>query len=213
MSEKTKSVFDILNAIDANSEIETKDGIKYVSWVSAWRNVKKLFPDANYEVIRNANGLPYFEDNNGAMVFTKATIQGQTHEMWLPVMNGSNKAMKKEPYTYKTRNGDKTVEAYTMFDINKTIMRCLAKNLAMFGYAIYVYDKEDINSDYTPPTLEEEKVTELRALMKETETEEAKFLAFCKAKNIYELDFEKAQAALKAKKSKLEQAKDKQWKD
>ena len=205
--EKNKSVFDILNAIDANSEIETKDGIKYISWVSAWRNVKKLFPDANYEVIKNTNGLPYFEDTNGAMVFTRATIQGQTHEMWLPVMNSVNKAMKKEPYTYKTRNGDKTVEAYTMFDINKTIMRCLAKNLAMFGYAIYVYDKEDINSDYAPPTLEQEQVLEIRRLITETETDEAKFLQFFKVANISELNYEKAIKALETKKLNKEKQK------
>lgn len=208
MSEKTKSVFDILNAIDANAEIETKDGVKYLSWVNGIRQVSKLFPDVSYKVIKNSNGLPYFEDDNGAMVFTEVTIQGITKEMWLPVMNSVNKAMKKAPYAYKTKSGEKTVEAYTMFDINKTIMRCLAKNIAMFGYGLYIYDKEEFNSDYTPPILEEEQVSELRELMKETDTEEAKFLAFCKAKNIYELDFEKAQAALNAKKTKLEQAKD-----
>jgi hypothetical protein len=31
-----------------------------------------------------------------------------------------------------------------MFDINKTIMRCLVKNLAMFGLGIYIYSGEDL---------------------------------------------------------------------
>ena len=39
---------------------------------------------------------------------------------------------------------EKSVDAYTMFDINKTIMRCLVKNLAMFGLALYIYAGEDL---------------------------------------------------------------------
>ena len=31
-----------------------------------------------------------------------------------------------------------------MFDINKTIMRCLVKNLAMFGLGLYIYAGEDL---------------------------------------------------------------------
>ena len=46
--------------------------------------------------------------------------------------------------TYTTRYGEKTVEAASMFDINKTIMRCLTKNLAMFGLGHYIYAGEDI---------------------------------------------------------------------
>ena len=81
------------------------------------------------------------------MVFTKVTIEDITHEMWLPVMDGANKAMKSKPYTYKTKYGEKSVEAATMFDINKTIMRCLTKNLAMFGLGIYIYAGEDLPED------------------------------------------------------------------
>ena len=65
--------------------------------------------------------------------------------MWLPVMDGANKAMKRTPYKYQTKyNGEKTVEAATMMDINKTIMRCLVKNLAMFGLGLYIYAGEDL---------------------------------------------------------------------
>jgi ornithine carbamoyltransferase len=78
------------------------------------------------------------------MCHTEVTIAGETLEMWLPVMDGANKSMKKEPYTYQTRFGEKTVEGATTFDINKTIMRCLVKNLAMFGMGIYIYAGEDL---------------------------------------------------------------------
>ena len=78
------------------------------------------------------------------MCHTEVTIEGETLEMWLPVMDGANKSMLKKPYTYQTKYGEKTVEAATSFDINKTIMRCLVKNLAMFGMGIYIYAGEDL---------------------------------------------------------------------
>jgi len=35
----------------------------------------------------------------------------------------------------------------TVMDINKTIMRCLTKNLAMFGLGLYIYAGEDLPDD------------------------------------------------------------------
>jgi hypothetical protein len=34
--------------------------------------------------------------------------------------------------------------------INKTVMRCLTKNLAMFGLGLYIYAGEDLPEDNTP---------------------------------------------------------------
>ena len=45
---------------------------------------------------------------------------------------------------FKKEYVERTVEAASMFDINKTIMRCLVKNLAMFGLGLYIYAGEDI---------------------------------------------------------------------
>ena len=52
--------------------------------------------------------------------------------------------MKKTAYKYATKYGEKSVEAATSFDINKTLMRCLVKNLAMFGLGLYIYAGEDL---------------------------------------------------------------------
>jgi hypothetical protein len=52
--------------------------------------------------------------------------------------------MKREAYTYKTKFAEKSVDAFDMFDVNKTLMRCLTKNLAMFGLALYLYAGEDL---------------------------------------------------------------------
>jgi hypothetical protein len=58
--------------------------------------------------------------------------------------------MKSEPYTYKTSKGEQTVQAYTMMDVNKAVMRCLVKNLAMFGLGIAIYAGEDLPDDDDP---------------------------------------------------------------
>lgn len=150
--EKQKSVFDTLSAVNVNEKTEKKDNLTYLSWAWAWSEFQKVCPTATYEIIKNEQGLPYFADESGAIVYTQVTVGNITHEMWLPVMDGKNKAMKKVPYSYTTRYGEKTVEAFTMFDVNKTIMRCLTKNLAMFGLGIYIYAGEDL------PEVQEEAV-------------------------------------------------------
>ena len=143
------AVFEELNAINVNDKTEKKKSgsteLTYLSWTWAWAEVKKRYPDAHYEIMMH-DGLPYvYDENTGYMVFTTVTIDGISHMMWLPVMDGANKAMKSKPYTYSTKyNGEKTVEAATMFDVNKTIMRCLVKNLAMFGLGLYIYAGEDL---------------------------------------------------------------------
>ena len=135
--------FDIVSKINVNGFTEKKNGLTYLTWSHAWSEFVKVYPDATYEIIK-FDGKPYYEDDSGAMCYTRVTANNLTHEMWLPVMDGANKAMKKESYSYKTKYAEKTVEAYTMFDINKTIMRCLVKNLAMFGLGLYIYSGEDL---------------------------------------------------------------------
>lgn len=159
--ETIKSVFSTLNAVNCNGHTEKKKQgsteLTYLSWAWAWAEVKKLYPDASYTIYKDELNRPYMEDPElGIMCFTTVTIEGQTHEMWLPVMNGANKAMRRVPYKYTVRNPytktdeEKTVEAATMFDVNKTIMRCLVKNLAMFGLGLYIYAGEDLPEEEQP---------------------------------------------------------------
>lgn len=179
-----KSVFTELFSVNVNEHTETKksDGteLTYLSWPYAWAEVKKRYPGATYKIVKQENGLPYvYDENTGYMVSTRVTIDGVTHEMWLPVMDGANKAMKSEPYIHKVKNKnfryakkcedgvyrdsygkeqpeffEKTVNAATMFDVNKAIMRCLVKNLAMFGLGLYIYAGEDLPENEQPPTPE-----------------------------------------------------------
>lgn len=146
-------VFNVLSKIDVSEHVEEKGGFKYLSWAWAWTEVRKRY-SCSYE-IEYFNGKPYlFDEDLGYMVFVKVTIEGETKEMWLPVMDGKNNAMKNKPYSFeKTIKGKKyqvNVGAATMFDINKTIMRALVKGISMFGLGLYLYQGEDL------PQIEEE---------------------------------------------------------
>jgi len=138
------TTFNELCGINVNEHTEKKNKLTYLSWAWAWRIFKQKCPDTTYQVMKTMEGLPYFESEAGVMVYTEVTANGITHEMWLPIMDGANKAMKRTAYTYQTKFGEKTCDAFDMFDVNKTIMRCLVKNLAMFGLAIYIYAGEDL---------------------------------------------------------------------
>ena len=142
MEDKKTTTWQVLSAINCNDKTEKKNGLTYLSWAWAWGIVKEKCPDANYKV-RQYDGKPYlFDENLGYLVTTEVTINGETIEMSLHVMDSANKAQKHEPYTWGKYN--KTCEAATMFDINTAIMRCLTKNLAMFGLGHYIYAGEDI---------------------------------------------------------------------
>lgn len=221
--------FNKLFSVNCNDKTEKKSNgsteLTYLSWTYAWSEVKKLFPSANYDILKfGENKLPYvYDEKTGYMVFTRVEIEGIEHEMWLPVMDSANKAMKDKPYTYKvakwewqnrqrvkTGEIEKTVEPATMFDINKTIMRCLTKNLAMFGLGLYIYAGEDlpenVENDDKEPVKEKQKEeimiqeTQKEIIKKEfTETEIKFCLAKVSKKKLSELTLVEASSLIKNK--------------
>jgi len=170
-------------------------GLTYLSWSDAWALIMKMYPDASYEFVLwdqpDGTKKLYSLDETGAFVMTKVTIEGVTRTMMLPVMDGANKSMKKDFWFYKVKNGlykyakpnadgvmcdkngqpveeyiQKKVEPITSMDVNKTLMRCLVKNLAMFGLGLYIYSGEDL-----PGTVEEEDITKMLKRFNEVRNE------------------------------------------
>lgn len=124
------NIYNVLSKIDTKDVQEQKNGLTYVSWAHAWGKLLANYPDATYE-IKHWDGKMFLEDENlGYMVETSITINGVTRSMWLPVMDYRNRAI--------------PVGTANMMDINKTIMRCLTKNISMFGLALNVYAGEDL---------------------------------------------------------------------
>ena len=147
---KAGELFRYFNTLDVTGHIEKKNGLSYLSWPFAVQEARRKCPDFSFS-IQTFNGYPYqFDPKTGYMVYTTVTMGGVTIPMWLPVMDSSNKAMKDVPYEYevydkfKKQYTKKKVEAATMFEINKTIMRCLVKNMAMFGLGLHIYAGEDL---------------------------------------------------------------------
>ena len=151
-NEKRAIMFEALSALNLNEFVEKRNDLTYLPWSDCFDVLRSVYPSATYKVIKNSEGLPYFTDpNTGIMVFTEITIDGITSECFLPVMDYKNQAMKLAPYTYQVWDSnkkayvDKHVESATMFDINKTIWRCLVKNVAIAtGIGLYIFKGEDV---------------------------------------------------------------------
>lgn len=120
--------FEELYAINVNDKIERKGNLNYLSWCYAWAEFKKVYPEATYKIEQFDGTFCSGNEKMGYMVYTSVTADGLTHSMWLPIMDIRNKSILQP----------------TSFDVNKTIMRCLTKNLAMFGLGLYIYAGEDL---------------------------------------------------------------------
>lgn len=168
----SKNDFQKIYEIDVNHKTKEKSGLKYLSWAWAWAEFKKINSDATY-LVDLYDGKPFLSDKDlGYMVSTTVTVGDLTIPMHLPVLDGANKAMKAEAYTYSTKYKDKECKAASMFDINTAIMRCLTKNLAMFGLGLYIYAGEDIPSvDDTPDLMSADNLALVRAEFNEILTE------------------------------------------
>ena len=114
--------------INVNDHIEKKGNLSYLSWAWAWAEVLKIDPTARYTV-HEYDGLPlvYLKDQTG-MVKVSVEIKGDIKTCLLPVLDHRNKPI---------QNPDS-------FAVNTSIMRCLAKCIALHGLGLYIYAGEDL---------------------------------------------------------------------
>lgn len=125
-----ENYFDQLYQINVNDKTEKKGGLTYLSWAWAWAEVKKLHPEATYEIYENDLGWNYHTDNNTCWVKTGVTVNGIEHVEYLPVMDHKNKSI--------------PMENVTSFDVNKAIQRSLTKACARHGLGLYIFAGEDL---------------------------------------------------------------------
>ena len=125
------SVWKNLSKIDVNEHTEAKEffqgnkkvSLTYLSWAWAWGTLKKECPDATYEILDDI----IYPDST-VEVRVSVTVEGQTHMMWLPVMDNKNRS----------------ISGPTSKDISDARMRCLVKAIAMHGLGHYIYAGEDV---------------------------------------------------------------------
>lgn len=104
-------------------------GLGYLSWATAYRMLIEKDPDAEYEILENEHGF-IWEQYGTFLVRTRVHAFGRSRDMWLSIMDNSHNAVKAEKLTSNL--------------VNNAIMRCLTKNIAMFGIGLKLYEKEDI---------------------------------------------------------------------
>jgi hypothetical protein len=148
-----ESPFDVLFSVDVSGHTEKKPrkskktgrviNLTFLSWAWAWAEVKSRFPDANYKIYENADGLFYHTDGRTAWVKTSVTIDGIEHVDYLPVMD--------------EYNGSIPLERITSFDVNRAIQRSITKACARHGLGLKIYAGEDLPPD-KPETVDVPKI-------------------------------------------------------
>ena len=129
-----ENYFQKLYDVDVKDKVKKKNGLNFISWAAAWAEVKKIYPDATYNIYERItpDGLVinYFTDGKTCWAKTGVTINGIEHIEELPVMDFKNQSI--------------ALEKVTSSDVNKTIQRSLTKACARHGLGLYIYEGEDI---------------------------------------------------------------------
>ena len=127
-----KTVFETLSALDMSMHYKKKGNITYLPWSKAWETVKKIYPGAHHEVVKTLDGCLYWTDGKTCWVETSVTIDGETQNETLAVMNHLNKSI--------------AADEVTSTEFEKSIKRCLVKNLALFGLALNLWYGEELSA-------------------------------------------------------------------
>lgn len=128
MAELTKSQFRTMLNLDVSAELDQDyKGLSYLSWSSAYQLMMEQDPMATYDVLTAEDGIPLFSRGDMHFVKTSVTMFGVTKYMWLPVMD----------------NKHNSVANPTSRQVSDNIMRCLVKNIAMFGIGLRVFKGEN----------------------------------------------------------------------
>ncbi len=154
-----KENFENLYNMDLKKYIE-KDykNLSYLSWATAYKLAMDKDPTMTYQVLTADDGLPFFSHGDIHFVKTRICMFGEVKEMMLPVMDNKHNAVSKP----------------NSRQINDNIMRCLVKNIAMFGLGLSLYINEDLTE--IQENKKEKKVEEVKKVT-QTELSKDKMLA------------------------------------
>lgn len=133
---KELNYFEQLNSINVSEHVEKKAGLNYLSWAWAWTELKKRYPEAKKNVIKNEEGWLYHTDGKTCWVEVSVTINNIEEIEYLPIMDYKNQAIPLA--NIKSTN------------VNTSIQRAITKAIARHGLGLYIYAGEDIpntNSD------------------------------------------------------------------
>ena len=167
------NVFSKLFNMDVTPYVDSiktqKVTLKYLSWATAYQLLIHQDPNAVVEVMTDVDGFPLFTRGNLHFVKTAITAFGMRKECWLPVMDSKHGA----------------VTNPNARQINDSTMRCLAKNVALFGIGLKLYTGDDLEQYKEVDSVQSESITKeqldrINALSKEKRVEFIKISEYCK---------------------------------
>ena len=133
--EKNKSVFEKLLELDVSKYVEKNDdGLSYLSWAYAVRELRKVCPTATWTVTKGPSGEPFIETKCGFFVEVTVTVDGLPIPQVHPVLDKRHKP----------------IDNPNTFQINTAIQRCLTKAIALHGLGLGLYIGED-TAQYSAP--------------------------------------------------------------
>lgn len=160
--------------LDVSKETKKIGDYDYLPWAKAWQIAEENSEIHEFTPIKDENGCLYHCDDIGnCWVETEVNLDGETKGMFLPILDENNIDIRKENLTF--------------MDVNRALMRCYVKNLALFGIGLSVYQAEeepngeplspvptglDTNEDDEPAATESD--TSKKGFSIETATEEEK---------------------------------------
>ena len=122
-----KDIWETLYNLDVSKHTEEKMNLTYLSWSRAWMLLMSEYPQATYTFV-DFEGVPYRTLPDGTTeVATQIKIDNHVRSMILPIMDYKNNA----------------VVNPNARQVNDNRMRCLVKNLAMFGLGMKVFTQFD----------------------------------------------------------------------
>lgn len=138
--ETNLNTFEKLNNIDVSSKVKEKNKLTYLPWSSAWAEIKKVCPTAQFKIKPqimgdNFNVRPWHDDGRTGWVEVSVIINDIECTETLPIMDYRNQAI--------------PADKITSVDANKSIKRCLVKACALHGLGLYIYENEELPEEAT----------------------------------------------------------------
>ena len=104
MAEITSNVFNTLFKIDLSEKVREKNGLSYLSWATAWAEIKKNYPNATYKIYPQimdefGNTRFWHDDGKSGWVQVGVTIDGIEQIEVLAIMDFKNQALPVEKIT------------------------------------------------------------------------------------------------------------------
>lgn len=117
--------------LDVSDRTKKKNGLTYLSWASAWAELKKQDPNATFKVHKDENtGNFWFSSpESGCWTEVSVTAFGITYPALLPIMDFKNKSI--------------PAEKVDVMEANRCMQRCFTKACAYHGVGLKIYENED----------------------------------------------------------------------